>query len=73
MQDRFHTNEPHLGPAEQGPDARRQEDGGRSTAAFVLACTEGIDWPPGPTLVLSVLGVSMLLAGATALVRRLRA
>lgn len=33
-----------------------------SVAAFVLACSEGIDWPPGATLVLCLLASSLLVA-----------
>ncbi|MCB9870052.1 MAG: metal ABC transporter permease [Planctomycetes bacterium] len=42
-----------------------------SVAAFVLGCTRTLDWPPGPTLVLSVLAAS-LCCGAVARLFRTR-
>lgn len=33
-----------------------------SVAAFVIACTEGIDWPPGPAMALSLVVTSLVLA-----------
>lgn len=40
-----------------------------SAAAFVLACTEGVDWPPGPAVVVCVIASSGIFALALAAVR----
>ncbi len=34
--------------------------------AFVLSCAEGVDWPPGPAVVLCVVATSAVLAGVVA-------
>ncbi|MCA8971596.1 MAG: metal ABC transporter permease [Planctomycetes bacterium] len=41
-----------------------------ATIAFVLACTEGLDWPPGPTLTIVVTAVSLTIAIVAKTVRR---
>ncbi|MCB9918617.1 MAG: metal ABC transporter permease [Planctomycetes bacterium] len=38
--------------------------------AFVLACTEGIDWPPGPTLTIVVTAISLTFAIVAKCMRR---
>lgn len=41
-----------------------------SVGAFYLACLEGVDWPPGPAVVLMVILSSLLVAGVLKLRRR---